>query len=146
MISQNTAGASIDNHMKNIIRFFDRIEDGVRKSLSRHPIPYAVIGGVGIVLFWKGVWDTADLFPFLTGPILMVISSVILLLTGLFVSFFIGDQIVLSGLKGEKKIVEKTEQELRDERREEHSALESIKKEEDAILKEIQSLKEYKGP
>ena len=35
-----------------------------------------------------------------------------MLSTGLFVSFFIGDRIILSGLKKEKKIAEQTETEI----------------------------------
>lgn len=101
--------------IKLLIRFFDRLEDKIRSRLSRHPIFYTVIGGVAIVLFWKGVWETADLFPFLYGPYAIIISVVILLITGLFVSFFIGDRIILSGLKKEKKLVEKTEAEIEEE-------------------------------
>jgi hypothetical protein len=76
---------------------------------------YAIIGGIGIVLFWKGVWETAELFPILFGPPSILIGVLILLLTGLLVSFFIGDSIILSGLKKEKKLVEKTEKEVQAE-------------------------------
>jgi len=101
--------------MKTIFNFFDQMEDHIRGTLSRAPVIYAFIGGVAIVLFWRGVWHTADLFPFLTGPNSIIISSIVLMVTGLFVSFFIGDRIILSGLKHEKKIEEKTEAEVRDE-------------------------------
>jgi type VI protein secretion system component VasK len=101
--------------MKRIIKFFDRLEDKVRSKLSRVPILYAIIGGVAIVLFWRGVWYTADLFPFMTGPVSIIISSIIMLTTGLFVSFFIGDRVILSGLKHEKKVAEKTEEEVKAE-------------------------------
>ncbi len=81
------------------------------------------MGGSGVVLFWRGVWHSADLIekggsvfaPFFTAPASTVISVVALLLTGLFVSFFIGDRIILSGLKREKKVEEKTEEEVRAE-------------------------------
>jgi putative Mn2+ efflux pump MntP len=43
------------------------------------------------------------------------VSTVGLLATGLFVSFFIGDQIILSGIKREKKLVEKAETEVKEE-------------------------------
>ena len=33
-------------------------------------------------------------------------------MTGLFVSFFVGDVIILSGIKKEKKVVDKTEDEI----------------------------------
>lgn len=95
-----------------LVKFFDKLEDRVRRALSRHPIIYTFIGGVGIVLFWRGVWLTADLFPFMTGPVSIIISVALLLLTGLFVSFFIGDEIIIEGLRQEKKITEKTESEI----------------------------------
>lgn len=106
-----------------ILRFFDKLEDRVRETLSRTPIIYGIIGGVAVVMFWRGVWHFADLIenggsvfaPLFTAPASTIISAVVLLLTGLFVSFFIGDRIILSGLKHEKKIEEKTEKEVREE-------------------------------
>lgn len=95
-----------------IIRFFDKLEDKIRIRLSHRPILYALIGGVGIVLFWKGVWELAELFPILHGFGSIALGVVILLLTGLLVSFFIGDTIILSGIKQEKKLVEKSEKEI----------------------------------
>lgn len=123
---------------KKINRFFDKLEDKIRARLSHHPILYAIIGGVGIVLFWRGIWHTADLFPFMTGPVSTIISIIILLGTGLFVSFFIGDRIFLSGLKYEKKLFEKTESEIEAE----SNILNEIKAKIDRIEKDVQELKE----
>lgn len=95
-----------------IFHFFDKLEDRVRGFLSRKPTLYAIIAGFAIVLFWRGVWHTADLFPVLTGPVSIIVSIIILMVTGLFVSFFVGDIIILSGIKKEKKVVDKTEEEL----------------------------------
>ncbi|MDD2657072.1 MAG: hypothetical protein PHD04_00190 [Candidatus Pacebacteria bacterium] len=97
------------------IEFFDKLEDKIRIALSHRPISYAIIGGVGIILFWKGVWETAEYFPMLFGPASAILGVVILLLTGLMVSFFVGDSIILSGVNREKKLVEKTEGEVRSE-------------------------------
>ena len=105
------------------IKFFDKLEDEVRGKLSRVPIIYGIIGGTAIVMFWRGVWHIADMleqsggiFAIIFGaPVSMVLSAIILLLTGLFVSFFIGDRIILSGLTHEKKVEEKTESEVRAE-------------------------------
>lgn len=101
--------------VKKVVHFFDKLEDRIRAKLSHHPIVYTFIGGISIVLFWRGVWMTADMFPFLTGPVSIVISVCILLLTGLFVSFFVGDSILLTGLKREKKFIERTEMEIKGE-------------------------------
>lgn len=98
---------------KKIDKFLDKLEDKIRAALSRRPILYAMIGGVAVVLFWRGVWITADSIPFINnGPVSIIVSVLILLGTGLFVSFFIGDRIFLSGMKKEKKIFEKTETEI----------------------------------
>ena len=45
----------------------------------------------------------------------LILSIVILLMTGLFVSVFIGERIIISGLKQEKKIFDKTESEIKAE-------------------------------
>ena len=135
--------------MKNIVKFFDKLEDKTRAHLSQYPLIYSLIGGVGVVLFWRGIWHTADQFAFLTGPVSILISLAILLLTGLFVSFFVGDRIIISGLKKDKKIIEKAKEELKDDRiilaevkeeiRDEKIAIaevkEELKKVEDALEK-----------
>jgi hypothetical protein len=95
---------------------FDKMEDHIRARLSRHPFIYTFIGGSGVVLFWRGIWHTADILEH-SSPLLghifsplgcIVLSVVILLSTGLFVSVFIGDSIIMSGVKHDKKIIEKT--------------------------------------
>jgi len=117
---------------KVVYRFFDKLEDRVRGALSHYPILYAFIAGSGIVLFWRGVWYSADVFmpkfilwlnqffPGLPlydwdGPLTILLAVLLLLLTGVFVSQFLGNEIIISGLKGDKKVVEKTEDEIKKE-------------------------------
>jgi len=129
-----------------VINFFDKLEDKVRAILSRHPILYTFIGSIAIVLFWRGVWHTADLLEDQGGwlgwifyePTNLVIVVVILLLTGLFVSYFIGDTILISGLKQEKKAAEKTEREIKEEETEIHELRDTIKE----IKKDVEEIKE----
>lgn len=116
---------------KTIYNICDKIEDKVRGRLSHTPIIYAFIGGVGIVIFWRGVWHTMDTLmktvfsasngaattdlsdlPWWDGPLSIFIGTVLLLTVGLFVTTMIGNEIIISGLKREKKIVEKTEDDL----------------------------------
>lgn len=97
--------------IKKVLQFFDKLEDKIRGKLSRYPILYAVIGGVGIILFWRGVWHTADMIPFIeNGPVSIVVGATLLLITGIFVSAFVGNRLILTGLKGEKKLAERTEE------------------------------------
>jgi septal ring factor EnvC (AmiA/AmiB activator) len=68
----------------------------------------------------------------------MIIVTIILLASGLFVSYFIGDTILMSGMKGEKKLAEKTEQELKEEEFEIKKIQASIKE----IEKDVEQIKE----
>lgn len=97
---------------RGLVKFFDKLEDVLRARLSHRPILYALIGGVGIVLFWKGVWEMAEYFPGLFGWPSAALGLLLILPTGLFVSFFIGDNIILSGYRNQKKLVERTEEEV----------------------------------
>lgn len=100
----------------SIYYLFDKMEDRIRARLARHPFIYTFIGGAGVVLFWRGVWHIADVLEksstlggYLFSPIGSIILAVVVLLsTGLFVSVFIGDSIIMSGIKQDKKIIEKT--------------------------------------
>ena len=131
--------------MLKITRFFDKLEDRTREHLSMMPIAYAIVGGVTIVIFWRGVWDLADhlesfggIWAFLFDPLVsVIISMLVLLVTGLFVSFFIGDRIILSGLKHEKKVEEKTESEVR----EEEVMIVAINSKLDHLKKELEEVK-----
>lgn len=115
--------------MKNPI---SRIKWRITIILSHRPGLYAFIVGVGIVLFWRGVWHTVDnlhsyyngylsmdsvMSPWWDGPLSLVTSILILYFTGAFISSFIGNELILSGLRGEKKLTEKTESELQNETR-----------------------------
>ena|ERR1035437_10166392 len=132
--------------IKKVINFFDRFEDKVRGHLSKYPIVYTMIGGTAIVLFWRGVWHTADILQGQGGwlgwlfyePVNMVITAAILLATGLFVSYFIGDTILMSGLKKEKKATDKTEREIQEEEREIKELRTTIRE----IKKDITEIKE----
>lgn len=105
-----------------IYHIFDVLEDHVRAGLSRHAIIYTFVGGTGIVLFWRGVWHFADFLQSKGGWYGLAFSSLgsiaigmcILLGTGLFVSMFIGDSIIISGINKEKKKIEKVIEEVQE--------------------------------
>ena len=123
--------------IKRIVNFFDKLEDKTREHLSRYPIFYGFVGGIGVVLFWRGVWHTADSFAFMSGPVTFVIGSIILLMSGVFVSVFVGNKLILTGLKGEKKLADKT----KDEVALEETELKRIEKSMAHIEEEIAELK-----
>ncbi len=149
--------------MKSVLHFFDKLEDHVRGYLSHYPIWYAIVGGIGVVLFWRGVWVTTDYAvevfagtasvagagatmvpPTLVwwdGPLCFALGLVVLLMTGVFVSNFIGNEIIITGLRGDKKISEKTEQDVRME----VGAIGEIRREARAIAERLERLERALG-
>lgn len=133
--------------MQKVVKFFDKLEDRIREHLSRVPIVYGLLGGVSIVLFWRGVWDMADILAvqdpnslsaFIFHPLVSLLISIIVMLgTGLFVSFFIGERIIMSGLRHEKKVEEKTESEVR----EEEEMLWLVNKKVDSLAKSLEEIR-----
>lgn len=112
-----------------ITDFFDLLETKIRHVLSHWPLVYAFIGSIGVVLIWRGVWMIADDLS-MTGGVSLFLGVLISIVTGLFVSFFVGDKIIISGIMKEKRIDEKTEAE--------------IKKEEETLVEIQKDLKEIK--
>ncbi|MBI4085351.1 MAG: hypothetical protein HY432_02500 [Candidatus Liptonbacteria bacterium] len=116
---------------------------GVRTKLKEYPVAYAVIGAIGIVLFWRGVWYMADFFSifffghdstfvvnynqFWDGAVSTLIGFVMLFATGLFVTDFIGSQI-LSTVEKEEEKVEKIARETESEEKTETQRLKDLEK------------------
>ncbi len=70
-----------------------------------------------------------------------VIGAAILLVTGVFVSAFIGNRLILTGLRGEKKLAEQTDEEIRTEEyrlEQMENTLERMDKELSSIENEIE--------
>lgn len=129
--------------------------------LSHHSYLYATIAGIGIVLFWRGVWhsvDTLHLYvdhyrmsstismtghPWWDGPVSFIVGCVILYITRAFVSSFIGNELILSGLRIEKRIAKQTEGDIQSE----VSTITDIKHTMSAISRKLEELevqvKEY---
>ena len=135
------------------MRFLRTFEAKLRGMLGRHRILYAFVAGVGIVLFWRGVWYLADFFSIfvlsfngqtvtidwaagIDGLISVLFSSFLLISTGLFVSELMSGSILMTDIKKEEKVVEKTEQTVV----EESAELPSLEKEIQHIAAEVQDL------
>jgi uncharacterized membrane protein len=113
----------LKNIYQKVFKYFDRLEDRVRAKLSRYPIFYAVCAGIAVVMFWRGVWHTSDILEeqggilgfLFSAPVMIITSTFLLLFIGVFVSAFVGDLMVLSGIKKEEKKVDRTEGEIEKE-------------------------------
>lgn len=131
---------------KSIVNYFDKLEDKVRIRLSHRSILYAFVGAIGTIILWRGIWHTADILMgkggywsiFFYEPITIIWAAIILLMTGLFVSNLIGERVIISGLKKEKKVTDKTELEVDKEENEIKNMREKISQ----ISKDIQEIKD----
>ncbi len=118
--------------LKKIFKYVNHIKLKIRHILSKYPLLYAFIGSIGVVLIWRGVWTIADDMG-MSGFSSLFWGVFISIVSGLFVSFFVGDSIIISGIKKEKRIDEKTEEEIKKE----EITLKEIKKELKDIKEEI---------
>ena len=127
--------------IKNIVKFFDKLEDKIRGLLSHYPIIYGFLGGIGVVLFWRGVWHISD--DLNLGSIAsIVLGSIILLMTGVFVSTFIGNKVIISGLKGERKMEEQETKEIKEEAKDLEELQDTLKNVEKKISNLEQKIEE----
>jgi hypothetical protein len=118
---------------KKIFGLLYKLENKIRIILSHKPFLYAFIGSLGVVLIWRGIWVIADDLG-LPGWLSLALGIIISAMTGLFVSLFIGDKIIISGIKEEKRIEEKTEEEIK----EEEVSLNEIKEDLEEIKNDIE--------
>ena len=140
--------------MKKIRDFSEKIEEKIRIYLSHRPKLYALIVGIGIVIFWRGVWHTTDFVHSLIsyfqgnlttdslsgtwwdGPLSFIVGILILFISGAFTSSFIGNELILSGLRGEKRLSQKTETEIKGE----EEFISDIKEELETMTEKVEQL------
>ncbi len=136
---------------------FKRAEGAFRRALKRHPFLYAFVGGVGIVLFWRGVWLFVDFLSLTFLPphgavasidlgvgadslISLAVGIALLLSTGLFVSELLSGETVISQIKQEEHVTEETEKEVKEVEAEEETELPQLEQEVHHIAEEMAAL------
>lgn len=51
-----------------------------KSNKKRKQALYIVLGSLGIILFWRGIWSLADISPVLENPIVSIIIGAIILI------------------------------------------------------------------
>ncbi len=122
--------------MSYLTNVFLRIEEKARKYFEKYPFTHAFIAGFGVILFWRGAWEIADLFHL--GPISSVIIGCLMLGgVGLFIQTFVGNAIIIKSVEKEKQTEKQTEKEVK----EEEVTLSMLAKKLNALEAKIDSLK-----
>lgn len=86
-------------------------EEKARKYFEQTPFIHSFLAGIGVVLFWRGVWEVADFYS-LSPFISILIGILILGGIGLFVQTFIGNTIIIKNVKSDINLEKKTEKEI----------------------------------
>jgi hypothetical protein len=91
------------------------IEERARKFFERFPFMQAFIAGVGITLFWRGVWHGFDEWE-VSSLTSIIIGTLLLGGVGVFIQTMIGNTIIIKKVKQEenleKKAIKKIEGEI----------------------------------
>lgn len=95
-------------NMRNI---FLTIEERARKYFEQFPFIHAFLAGVGVILFWRGTWEIADIYKL--NPFTSVFVGILILGgIGLFVQTFVGNAIIIKSVKSELSLEKKSNKEV----------------------------------
>lgn len=93
--------------MKSITQAFIIFEDKARRYFESFPFLQALLAGIGVIIFWRGIWEWLDRAQ--VSPEASVILGIFILsLVGVFVQTFIGNTIIIKEVKQEELLEKKT--------------------------------------
>lgn len=110
---------------KKAISVFNKLNNKIKSRLSDRPILYAAVAAIGIVLLWRGIWMIADDIG-VSGWTSAIVGVAVLLITGVFVSAFVGNKTLLTGLQDQKKMSKEEKKCLELDLQHEHEAINNI--------------------
>ncbi|MEI7777146.1 MAG: hypothetical protein WCI52_00905 [bacterium] len=88
--------------MKSVTKTLIGLEDRARQIFEKIPFVQAFLAGVGVIIFWRGVWELLDVSG-VTPITSIILGSLILGAVGVFVQTFIGNTIIIKEVKQEEK-------------------------------------------
>lgn len=109
------------------------IEERARKFFEHIPFTHAFFAGIGVTIFWRGVWELLDVLG--VGPISSIIlGSLILGGVGVFIQTFLGNTLIIKNVSREEQ---KESKEIKD-------VAQEIKKEEITLTVLSEQISELK--
>ncbi|OGC50381.1 hypothetical protein A2716_04205 [candidate division WWE3 bacterium RIFCSPHIGHO2_01_FULL_40_23] len=55
-------------------------QKGLKKLQLKHKVIFTLIGSVGVILVWRGIWTFSDINPFLNNPVSSIVVGLILVI------------------------------------------------------------------
>jgi len=123
--------------MKPITNIFLSIEDRARRYFEKMPFIQALVAGVGVIIFWRGIWELLDRTHVSPG-VSIVLGCLLLGAVGVFVQTFIGNTIIIKEVKQEEKIEKKAMQKMEGEVGTETVTLAQLSAKLDMVMKKIE--------
>lgn len=124
--------------MKTPARILLDIEERARRFFEQIPFVQAFMAGVGVIVFWRGVWELLDRANVSPG-ISILVGTLILGGVGVFVQTFIGNTIIIRNVRQEEKMEKKVFKEIEGEVGTEGVTLEELSAKIDALSQKIES-------
>ena len=122
--------------MKSPTSFFLNIEERARLFFERVPFIQAFLAGVGVIIFWRGIWEWLDQSG-VTPLASVILGSLILGSVGVFVQTFIGNTIIIREVKQEEKNEKKAVQKMEVEVGSEEATLAGLSARLDTLIKKL---------
>ena len=126
--------------MRKLTNAFLKLEEKARIRFEKFPFFHAFLAGVGVVLFWRGVWETSDHLG-INSIWSIILGSLLLIILGLFLQTFVGNTIIIKKVEGEKKTEQKDIKKVEQEVSVEEITLEVLAKKLESIETKIENLK-----
>ena len=120
-----------------ITNFLLRIENNARAFFEQVPFIQAFLAGVGVIIFWRGVWEWLDLMG-VTPLISVLLGSLILGGVGVFLQTFIGNTIIIKNAKQEEKVEKKVLKAIEGEEETEEITLRQLSMKIDMLVRKIE--------
>lgn len=124
--------------MRSITKTLLSVENRARRYFQRFPFIQALLAGIGVIIFWRGIWEWLDLSG-VTPLLSVIIGALILGSVGVFVQTFIGNTIIIREVKQEEKIEQEAMKKIAGEESRETVTLSSLAAKIDALAEKIGS-------
>ena len=130
-------------YMRTITNFFLGIEERARVFFEQFPFVQAFVAGIGVIIFWRGVWEFLDRQGI--SPALSVALGTLLLgSVGVFIQTFIGNTIIIRNVKQEEKMEKKALKEVEGEMDVEEITMAQLSTKIDRLIEKVSEIESKK--
>lgn len=126
--------------MRHITNTLLKIEERARVYFEKIPFIHAFLAGIGVIIFWRGVWELLDRLG--VSPVeSILLGSLILGGVGVFIQTFLGNTLIIKNVAKEEREEKEILKVVGTEMMEEEIALQEIAQKVNQLIQKKQSNK-----